>query len=179
MPLLFSPAYSPTRLLQLQSFFMLSSGAFHTLAAVGSLPLSKRTVGGGGWLVYLQFTWGCPSPIVLWSMPHFSCCYKPSHLHSKCTGGGGATPTFSGWLVYLQFHEGVLSPTLWSSGCPTLFAKCLFFQLLVYYSVWFFSLFFPGWGWSVQGAMLIWPRVVWGSTACRLAHLVVCFSQAG
>jgi hypothetical protein len=27
--------------------------------------------------------------------------------------------------------------------------------------------------------MLIWPRVVCGSTMCHLAHLVVCFSQAG
>jgi hypothetical protein len=34
--------------------------------------------------------------------------------------------------------------------------------------------FFPfDGGQSVQGAMLIWPRVVCGSTACRLAHLVV------
>jgi hypothetical protein len=36
----------------------------------------------------------------------------------------------------------------------------------------FFS-FFPGGGRSVQGAMLIWPRVVCGSTACCLTHLVV------
>jgi hypothetical protein len=36
------------------------------------------------------------------------------------------------------------SPPLWHSGCPTLFITCLFFsfQLLVYYSVCFFS---PGW----------------------------------
>jgi hypothetical protein len=34
-------------------------------------------------------------------------------------------------------------------------------------------LFFPGWGQSVQGAVLIWPRVVCGSTVYRLAHLVV------
>jgi hypothetical protein len=27
--------------------------------------------------------------------------------------------------------------------------------------------------------MLIWPRVVCGSTACHSAHLVVCFSRAG
>jgi hypothetical protein len=29
-------------------------------------------------------------------------------------------------------------------------------------------------GVSLSGAMLIWPRVVCGSTKCRLAHLVVC-----
>jgi hypothetical protein len=35
--------------------------------------------------------------------------------------------------------------------------------------------FFPGRGQSVQGAMLIWPRVVCGSTAYCLAHLVCVF----
>jgi hypothetical protein len=47
---------------------------------------------------------------------------------------------------------------------------CVFF-VVVYYSV---SLFSLGGGRSVQEAMLIWPRIVCGSTACRLAHLVVC-----
>jgi hypothetical protein len=45
------------------------------------------------------------------------------------------------------------------------------FFVVVYYSV---SLFSLGWGRSVQGAMLIWPRVVCGSIMCRFAHLVVC-----
>jgi hypothetical protein len=77
--------------------------------------------------------------------------------------------------------EGVPSPTFRISGHPALFAMCLFiflFQLLVYYSVCFFLFFTQGWGQSFQGAMLIWPRVVCGSTTCCLAHLVVCFSQA-
>jgi hypothetical protein len=40
----------------------------HTLSAIGSLPLSSPTGGGGatpafsGWLVYLQFKWGVPLP---------------------------------------------------------------------------------------------------------------------
>jgi hypothetical protein len=37
-----------------------------------------------------------------------------------------------------------------------------------------FLLFSLGGGRSVQEAMLIWPRVVCGSTAYHLAHLVVC-----
>jgi hypothetical protein len=50
-----------------------------------------------------------------------------------------------------------------------------FFQLLVYYSVCFFPYFPLGGG---QEAMLICPRVLYGSTTCCLfAHLVVC--QAG
>jgi hypothetical protein len=47
----------------------------------------------------------------------------------------------------------------------------VFIVLSAYYSV---SLFSLGGGWSVQGAMLIWPRVVSGSTAYCLAHFVVC-----
>jgi hypothetical protein len=50
-----------------------------------------------------------------------------------------------------------------------------FIVLIAYYSV---SLFSLGGGQSVQGAMLIWPRVVCGSTAYCLAHLVVCVFQA-
>jgi hypothetical protein len=42
----------------------------------------------------------------------------------------------------------------------------------------FFSLFSLSGDESVQGTMLIWPRVVCGSTMCCLAVLVVCFSLA-
>jgi hypothetical protein len=72
-------------------------------------------------------------------------------------------------LFIYSSRKDFLSPPLWHSGHPTLFAVCLYF-LITYYSV---SLFSPGGGWSVQGAMLIWPRVVCGITAYRLAHLVV------
>jgi hypothetical protein len=57
-------------------------------------------------------------------------------------------------LVYLQFREGFPSPPLQSSGCPTLFATCLYYSycsLLLLYC----SLFSPGGGQSVQGATLI------------------------
>jgi hypothetical protein len=68
------------------------------------------------------------------------------------------------------------SPTLWSSGCPALFAMCLFFfHLYVYYSGFFFL--FPWVGVSLSRG-LCW--FVPGSTPCCLfAHLVVCISQAG
>jgi hypothetical protein len=72
------------------------------------------------------------------------------------------------WLVYLQFWEGFPSPSLRHSG-P--FLLCVFIVVIDYYSVSFFSL---GGGCSVQGAMLIWPRVVCGSILYHLAHLVVC-----
>jgi hypothetical protein len=116
----------------------LSGGMCHTLAVMGSLPLSKHT------------------------------------------GGGGTTPTISCQLVYLQFEWGVPFPYCLELRAPHplcyvsffFFAACLLFSL-------FFSLFSLSGGQSVQRAMLIWPRVVCGSTTCHLAHLVVCFSQAG
>jgi hypothetical protein len=54
---------------------------------------------------------------------------------------------------------------------PALFARCLFCCYCLLFRVFFpFSL---GGGWSVHGAVLIWPRIVCGSTSCHLAHLVV------
>jgi hypothetical protein len=48
-------------------------------------------------------------------------------------------PAFSGWLVYLQFHEGLpLFPLFSTQDTPPSLLRVLFFQLLVYYSVWFF-----------------------------------------
>jgi hypothetical protein len=83
------------------------------------------------------------------------------------------TPALSGqaWLVYLQFREGFHSPPFGAQGTPPSL-QCVFIVLTAYYSVFLFSL---GGGRSVQGAMLIWPRVVCGSTAYRLAHLVHVF----
>jgi hypothetical protein len=81
------------------------------------------------------------------------------------------------WLVYLQFCWGCPSPLFGAQDTPLL-CYISFFFVVAYYSV-LFS-FFPGWGVSLSpGAMLIWPRVVCGSTACRLAHLVVCFFPSG
>jgi hypothetical protein len=57
------------------------------------------------------------------------------------------------------------------SGLPALFAMCLFCCYCLLFR--FFSLFSLGGGWSVQGPMLIWPRVVCGSIIYCLAHFVV------
>jgi hypothetical protein len=76
-------------------------------------------------------------------------------------------PLWPGPACLFTGPGGIPLPPLWCSGHPTLFAMCLY---IAHYSV---SLFSPGRGWSVQGAMLIWPSVVCGSTVYRLAHLVV------
>jgi hypothetical protein len=84
-----------------------------------------------------------------------------------------AAPAFSSWLVVRDFP----SPPLWCSGHLALFATCLFCCYCLLFS--FIFLFSLGGVWSVQQAMLIWPRVVCGSTMCHLAHLVVCVFPSG
>jgi hypothetical protein len=64
-------------------------------------------------------------------------------------------------LVYLQSREGFTSPNLWRSLGPTLFPACLYCSYCLLVS---FSFFPPGGGQSVQGAMLLWPRLLCGST---------------
>jgi hypothetical protein len=82
-------------------------------------------------------------------------------------------------------HSCLLQPVclftvLWGIAPPPLFRAQGTLPSLLCVFLLLFILFFP-WvgGQFVQGAMLIWPRVVYGSTACHLAHLVVCFSRAG
>jgi hypothetical protein len=69
------------------------------------------------------------------------------------------------------------SPRLWCSGCPTLLVMCLCCCYCLLFS--FFFLFSLGAGRSVQGAVLIWPSVVYGNTMCHLAHLVFCIFPSG
>jgi hypothetical protein len=119
--------------------------------------------------VCLQLTWEVGLPSLLWSFP-------PSALTSFPTPGCWAcvaAPAFSSQvqLVYLQFREGFPSPTLvLRAPHPLRNVSLLFFLLITQF------LFFS---WvavqSVQGAMLIWPRVVCGSTTYHLAHLVRVF----
>jgi hypothetical protein len=155
MPLLFSPVYSPTHLLQLQSFLLFR------------VRLGR-----------------CPSPTLWWSVLHFSCCYKPSSLHaywevtphppslaglfiySSCEGvplpsstrwskphfshcyklsplqgwwAGATVPAFSHQLVYLQFEWGVPLPHSPELRVPrplcymSFFFSCLFIIQFVFF----------------------------------------------
>jgi hypothetical protein len=107
--------------------------------------------------------WEVGLPPLLWSFP------PTNTFTSFPTPGcwaGATTPAFCSQLVYLQFCEGLPSSLFGTQGTPPSLL-CVFFVVIAY-SV-FFS-FYPGWGRSVQ----IWPRVFCGSTACHLAHLVVC-----
>jgi hypothetical protein len=110
-----------------------------------------------GHCVYLLFTWEV-------TLPSLSCwVFLPLPLLQafplQGCWAGVAIPAFSGQLVYLQFCEGLPLPAFSTQiTLPSLL--CVFFVVVVVYSVWFFLLFSLGEGRSVQGAILIWPRVV-------------------
>jgi hypothetical protein len=83
----------------------------------------------GKW-AFLPLLWSFPPTATFTSFPAPGCWV--------CA----ATPAFSGPLVYLQFCEGFPFPPLWCSGCPALFAACLFCCYCLLFSFFFF---FPGW----------------------------------
>jgi hypothetical protein len=124
----------------------LSSGACYALATFTSLPLSKHWgrelpfLPSPASLFIYRSCEGVPLPCSPVGLLCFSCFYKPSPLQAHW-----------GEVLLLLPFPADLFITLQSSGHPALFGKCLFFQLLVYYSD-FFSL---GGGQSVQGAVLI------------------------
>jgi hypothetical protein len=118
------------------------------------------------WLVYLQLTWEVVFLRLLWSFP-------PTAAFTSFPTLGcwacAAAPAFSRPACLFIVPWGIPLPPFRHSGCYMSLLHVFF--VIAYYSV---SLFSLGGGWSVQGAMLIWPRVVFGSTAYRLAHLVFC-----
>jgi hypothetical protein len=65
-----------------------------------------------------------------------------------------------GLFIYSSGKDSL--PPIFGAQCASPSFPPVFIVLIAYYSV---SLFSPGGGWSVQGAMLLWPRVVCGSTA--------------
>jgi hypothetical protein len=132
--------------LALQALFTQSS--VHDATAT-SFPLSKHTGGGDtapafwGWCVYLQFTWEVGLPL---SPVKFS---SLCHFYRLSWSWLLGICHCSCLLIYLQFCERFSSP-------PS--------ALRVPQPLRYMSLLF---------LLLIWPRVVCGSTMYCLAHLVV------
>jgi hypothetical protein len=86
-------------------------------------------------------------------------------VHTPLCPPSLAKPSF---FIYSSVRDS--PPPLFSAqGTPPSLLH-VFIVVIAYYSVSHFSL---GGDRSVQGAMLIWPRVVCGSTVYHLAHLVV------
>jgi hypothetical protein len=104
-----------------------------------------------GLLVYLHFMWGVPLP----PSPVEPSTRQPLLLAFPTPGcwvWAQLLPSLAGLFIYSLCGE-CPCPTLWSSGCPTLFATCLFFSAAcLLFSFFHFS---HGGGQSVQGAMLI------------------------
>jgi hypothetical protein len=157
-----------------QALFTQSSPVHDDTAT--SFPLSKHTGGGdtapafSGRCVYLQFMWEVgllPSPVEFSSLCH-------SHkLSRSCLLGAPLllpSPARPSLFIYSSRRDS-LPPLFHTQGNPPSFLR-VFVVLIAYYSVSHFSL---GGGQSVQGAMLIWPRVVCESTVYCLAHLVRIF----
>jgi hypothetical protein len=86
----------------------------------------------GRW-VFPHLLWSFPPSATLTSLPTPGCWARTCSCRILSSQAG---------LVYLQLQKGFPSPTLRSSGCPTLFATCLYccYCLLLNFS------FFPSWG---------------------------------
>jgi hypothetical protein len=113
-------------------------------------------------------------PPLLWSFPSLRHSHKLSQswLLGACSHSRGSLSCPPGLFIYSSWEE-FPSLNLWRSVYPTLFPTCLycFYCLLVSFS------FFPGGGHSVQGAMLLWPRVVCGSTTVPRSSPGLCLPK--
>jgi hypothetical protein len=113
--------------------------------------------------VFPPLLWSFPLSATLTSFPAPGC-------WAHAPGPARASPARPSLFIYSTRKDSL--PPIFGSQCtPPSFLR-VFIVLIAYYSV---SLFSPGGGQSVQEAMLIWPRVVCGSTMYRLAHLVHVF----
>jgi hypothetical protein len=108
----------------------------------------------GKW-VFPPLLWSFPPSTTLTSFPSPGCWV---HIPAPA-GASSARP------AYLQSLEGFPSP-IFSTQCAQPSFLCVFIVLIAYYSV---SLFSLGGGCSVQGVMLLWPRVVCGSIVVLLS----------
>jgi hypothetical protein len=137
----------------LQAFPLLIAGPVLLLLLTGMVVYSSR----GRW-VFPHLLWSFPPSATLTSFPAPGCwVLLPS-------------PSRPGLFIYSSRRD-FPSLLFGAQGAPPSLL-CVFIVLIAYYSV---SLFSPGGGWSVQGAMLIWPRVVCGNTVYHLAHIVHVF----
>jgi hypothetical protein len=157
----------------------LSSGVCHTLAPDGCLPLSKHTGGGGTTLAF-------PAHLFIYSscdglpLPPSSGAFLltatvTSFPLSKVAGKVPPLLLSLASLFIYSLPEGLPLPHSPEVRAPhSLYYVSFFFSYLFIIQFVFFSFFPPGWGSVCPGGC-----AVCGSIMCCLAHLVVCFSQAG
>jgi hypothetical protein len=123
-----------------------------------------------GRCVCLQVMWEVGLPLS--PLEFSSLCHSHKLSRSWLLGTRSCSrPLWPGPACLFTVPGRIPLPRFSAQGAPPSL-PCVSIVLIAYYSV---SLFSPGGGWSVQGAMLIWPRVFCGSTVYRLAHLVCVF----
>jgi hypothetical protein len=133
-----------------------------TLGEVTLHPLSQACMfiysSHGRW-VFPPLLWSFPPSTTLTSFPTPGC-----WAHAPAPIGASLA-----WPVLFIYNSGKDSlPPIFGAQCTPPSFPHVFIVLIAYYSV---TLFCPGGGWSVQGAMLLWPRVVCGSTTVPLSSL--------
>jgi hypothetical protein len=143
-------------------------------------------------------SFSAPDCLVCAAAPAFSClaCLFTAHM------GCGCSPLSCGvflpqpllqaflllaagqlWPLLLSLAGLFIYSSMWDSPYPPLVLRAPHPLCCVSFSFWLlliiqFLFFSLGGGWSVPWAMLIWSRVVYGSTAYRLAHVWSASSQA-
>jgi hypothetical protein len=137
-----------------------------TLGEVTLHPLSQACMfvysSHGKW-VFPPLLWSFPPSATLTSFPAPGC-----WVHTPAPAG--ASKSQPSLFIYSSGKDSL--PPIFGAQCAPPSFPHAFIVLIAYYSV---SLFSLGGDRSVQGAMLIWPRVFCGSTTYRLAHLVHVF----
>jgi hypothetical protein len=129
-----------------------------TLEEVTLHPLSQACVfvysSHGKWILP-HLPWSFPPSATLTSFPAPGCW---AHAPAP-TGASLARPSL---FIYSSGRDSPPPSSALRAPHPLCYVSLLFLLLITQ-----FLFFSPGGGQSVQGAMLIWPRVVCGSTACH------------
>jgi hypothetical protein len=139
-----------------------------TLAEVTLHSLSQACVfvysSCGRW-VFPPLLWCFPPSTTLTSFPTPDC-----WVHAPASAG--ASLASRGLFIYSSGKDSL--PQIFSTQCTPPSFPCVFIVLFAYSSV---SLFSPGGGRSVQGAMLLCSRVVCGSTTAPLSSPCLCLPK--
>jgi hypothetical protein len=115
------------------------------------LPAAMFVYSSHGKWVFLPLLWSFPPSTTLTSFPTPGYWARPLS-HQSLSG-------LPGLFIYSPGKDSL--PPIFGAQCVPPSFPCVFIVLIAYYSV---SLFSPGGGHSVQGAMLLWPSLVCGST---------------
>jgi hypothetical protein len=128
------------------------------------LPATLFVYSSCGKWVFPPLLWSFPPSATLISFPTPGCWANP--FSSQSLSGLPSLFIYSPGKDYL--------PPIFGAQCAPPSFLCVFIALIAYYSVYLFS---PGGGLSVQGAILLRPRLVCGSFAVLRSSLGLCLPK--